>query len=224
MRTWPRSVALHGFHSSGIVHLCLAPWPTPRRAVRGHHSAHSQAAWKGASHLPFAPFVPPFSMQAGMSDASQLAGSVVDGDGDAIMADGVEGESEGLQWRLVREVARLTSADVQEMTELQIHELRTRRDDAQRRLLQGDLESPPPFESFSAPLLVAIAPNSAAGDDFPMGWGQRVLERASASKKVWNMKEGETKRSNSSSAPADGLGVASTPPFTPEPQPSALSP
>ena len=148
-----------------------------------------------------------------MSDGSGSAGSVVDADGDAVMVDGTgEGdEPRGLHWRLVREVARLTEAGVQELTVLPVNELRTRRADAQRRLLQGDLESPPPLESFSAPLLVAIAPSSAVGDAFPTGWGRRVLDRVSASKKVWNMKEGETKRSNSSSAPADGLGVTSNP-------------
>ena len=93
---------------------------------------------------------------------------------------------------------RLYSNEEIDLTGKSIEELRKLRDDAQRRLLCSKLPTPPPFETYSAPLVVGFAPNSSA-PGFPHGWAGRVLNRV-VSGKLWGKMEGQTKRSAGSGA------------------------
>ena len=90
---------------------------------------------------------------------------------------GAENEDRASVSRLMLEVARLTSRSAEDLVGLGMEELRSHRDEAQRQLLRGHLQPPPPLESFAAPSLVAFAPNSEAGRDYPTGWAERALQR-----------------------------------------------
>ena len=95
---------------------------------------------------------------------------------------------------------QLVHGPLQKYPAKSIEELRELRDGAQRRLLHSKLPTPPPFETYSAPLVVGFAPNSSA-PDFPHGWAGRVLNRA-VSGKLWGKMEGQTKRSAGSGGSA----------------------